>query len=136
MDLAPTIGELTGFTVPDYWEARSLLPMLEHSQWPNGRPREHAYAELGRDHIQSSAEHIIMRRDDDFKTVIYPGTGEGELYALADDPTELVNLWGDSRYANYRQQAIHDILEWSVVGNYRANRRMTPKPQRPMQLNT
>ena len=96
--------------------------------------RQYAYAELGRDHIQSSAEHVIMRRDDQFKFVIYPGTSEGELYALQEDPGETTNLWDDPEYRDKRDQAIAEILEWSVLGSYRAHRRPTPKPQVPMPI--
>ncbi len=136
MDLAPTILALAGLTVPDNWEARSLLPMLERGAWPQGTFRTHVYAELGRDHIQSAAEHVIMRRDTRFKVVVYPGTGEGELYDLHDDPGETRNLWQSPALLARRDQAVTEILQWSVLGAYRAHRRATPRPQGPMALNT
>ncbi|MGB7305987.1 MAG: sulfatase-like hydrolase/transferase [Burkholderiaceae bacterium] len=143
MDLASTIVELAGIDVPSNWEARSLMPMLAHGSWEAATgsdqdkpkaPRPYAYAELGRDHIQSSAEHLIMRRNDEFKVVIYPGTAEGELYELQEDPGETNNLWNNPKWRTRRDQAVSEILEWSVLGSYKAHRQPTPKPQAPMSI--
>lgn len=135
MDLSATIMELAGLPVPPNWEARSVLPMIRDGHWQDNKPpHDYVYAELGRDHIQSSVEHLIMRRDTEMKVVIYPGTDEGELYALQDDPGETDNLWTDPAWRNYRDQAIKDILQWSVLGAYRAHRKPTPQPQAPMTL--
>ena len=134
MDLSSTIMALAGLPAPDNWEAHSLLPMIQTGAWPEAAPRRYAYAELGRDHIQSSAEHLIMRRDDEFKVVIYPGTDEGELYALQEDPNEIQNLWRDSAHRERRDRAVTEILTWSVMGSYQAHRKPTPTPQAPMTL--
>jgi len=134
MDLAPTILELGGLEVPDNWEARSLLPLLGVGEPPAGPFREHVYAELGRDHIQSSAEYLIMRRDPHRKWVVYPGTDEGELYDLDADPGETRNLWANPAHRAQRERAVAEMLEWSVLGTYRAHRKPTPKPQAPMAL--
>lgn len=134
MDLAPTILSFAGLNTPDNFEAQSLAPYLRTGRADTTPGRQYAYAELGRDHIQSSAEHIIMRRDSNLKYVIYPGTPDGEIYDLADDPGETRNLWHHPGWRARRDQAVSDILAWSVLGAYRGNRRPTPKPQAPMQL--
>ncbi len=135
MDLSSTILEAAGVPVPPHFEACSLMPMLTAGTWPGGEPpRRYAYAELGRDHIQSSAEHVIMRRNDDMKVVLYPGTAEGELYDLGDDPGETRNLWRAPSWSDRRDRAITEMLQWSVLGSYRAHRRATPRPQAPMKL--
>jgi arylsulfatase A-like enzyme len=134
MDLAPTILEFAGLEVPAHWEARSLAGTLATGEERQESFRDHVYAELGRDHIQSSAEHVIMRRDADLKFVIYPGTSEGEIYDLGEDPGETRNLWNDPAYAARRDRAVSEILEWSVLGAYRARRRPTPRPQGPMRV--
>jgi len=108
--------------------------MIRSGEWVGEAPRRYAYAELGRDHIQSSAEHLIMRRDDEFKFVIYPGSDEGELYALQDDPDEINNLWRDPNHRERRDRAVTEILAWSVLGSYQAHRMPTPKPQVPMTI--
>lgn len=132
MDLAPTILAFAGITPPAHWEARSLAPMLANGDATATGFREHVYGELGRDHIQSAAEHVIMRRDANLKYVIYPGTDEGEIYDLGEDPGETRNRWRDPAFGARRDRAIAEILEWSVLGSYRAHRRPTPRPQAPM----
>ena len=128
-DLAPTILETAGVPVPPNFEARSLLPRLTGAACGAAPPRDVVYAELGRDHIQSSAEHIIMRRDRDRKLVLYPGTGEGELYDLHADAGETRNLWHDADLREWRDRTVAGTLEWAVLGAYRAHRKPTPKPQ-------
>ncbi|MEZ5740374.1 MAG: sulfatase-like hydrolase/transferase [Burkholderiaceae bacterium] len=135
MDLSSTILEAAGVPVPGYFEARSLMPQLSTGTWPGGSaPRSHAYAELGRDHIQSSAEHLVMRRNDQMKIVVYPGTAEGELYDLPQDPGETRNLWHEPAWRDRRDRAVTEVLQWSVLGSYRAHRRGTARPQAPMSI--
>lgn len=75
--------------------------MLADGVWDHANPdaklRDYVYAELGRDHIQSGAEYLIMRRDIRWKYVVYPGSKDGELYDLANDPDEVHNLWHDPK---------------------------------------
>ncbi|MBU2533706.1 MAG: sulfatase-like hydrolase/transferase [Alphaproteobacteria bacterium] len=134
MDIAPTILDFAGIDIPRNWEARPLTPMLRDGIWPDGTFREHVYAELGRDHIQSASEFVIMRRGADWKIVVYPGEDSGELYELQSDPGETRNVWDDPQFAAMRDEAVRDVLAWSTLGAFRANRPMTPKPQAPMKI--
>lgn len=134
MDIAPTILDVAGIGVPRNWEARPLTPMLRNGAWPDGIFRKHVYAELGRDHIQSASELVIMRRGREWKIVVYLGEDEGELYDLRADSGETRNLWNDPRHAVMRDDAVRDVLAWSTLGTFRANRPETPKPQSPMKI--
>ena len=138
MDIAPTILNFASVQVPQNWEALALNQMLENGCWDDQRPdrklREYVYAELGRDHIQSAAEYVIMRRDDRWKYVIYPGTDDGELYDILNDPHEVINLWYDPRYLDQRKDATIEILAWSNLGNFRGNRPLLKNPQVPMKI--
>jgi arylsulfatase len=134
MDLAPTILDCTGIDYPSNWEAKSLLPVLRDGQFPEGVFREYVYAELGRDHIQSAVEFAIMRRDERWKIVVYPGESEGELYDLENDPGEVCNLWHDPARRAFRDTAIMEVLTWYTLSSFRANRPRTPKPQAPMRI--
>lgn len=133
MDLSATILEYAGLTPPDHWEARSLKPMLDDQADP-AEFRDAVYAELARDHIQVGAEYIIMRRDTRWKTVVYPGTDEGELYDLADDPDEVNNLWHSADHAELRAELAARTLNWHVLATHKATRRATAKPQAPMSV--
>jgi arylsulfatase A-like enzyme len=134
MDIAPTILDVADVPVPGNWEAKSLTPMIRHGAWPDGSFREHVYAELGRDHIQSASELVIMRRDHQWKVVVYPAEDDGELYDLVNDPGETTNLWRDPIHQAMRDEAVREVLAWSALGTFRANRPKTPKPQAPMKV--
>ena len=127
-----------GITPPKNWEALALNNMLADGAWdhadPNAKLRDYVYAELGRDHIQSGAEYLIMRRDMRWKYVIYPGAEDGELYDLANDPGEVQNLWHDPKMLEQRKDATIEILSWSNLGNFRGNRPPPKKPQAPMKI--
>ena len=75
-----------------------------------------------------------MRRNHDWKEVLYVGTDEGELYDLRTDPDETTNLWSDPNCLDRRDAATRDILTWSTLGAYRANRPKTRKAQSPMKV--
>ena len=134
MDIAPTILDFAGVRVPGNWEAKSLTPMIRDGAWPDGTFREHVYAELGRDHIQSASELVIMRRSHQWKIVVYPAEDDGELYDLVDDPGETTNLWRNPEHQAMRDEAVREVLAWSALGTFRANRPKTPKPQAPMKV--
>jgi arylsulfatase A-like enzyme len=135
MDIAPTILDFAGVETPDNWEAWPLTPMVHNGIWTDGKFRQHVYAELGRDHIQSASELVIMRRDHEWKIVVYPAEDDGELYDLVNDPGETKNLWHDPVHRQMRDDAVRDVLAWSALGTFRANRPKTPKPQAPMKVN-
>ena len=111
-----------------------LTPMVQKGEWKNGPIRQYVYAELGRDHIQSASELAIMRRDHEWKIVVYPGEDDGELYDLVNDPNETKNLWRDPAYRQQIDQAVTEVLAWATLGNFRSNRPKPLKPQSPMKI--
>jgi arylsulfatase A-like enzyme len=136
MDIAPTILELTGIGIPENWEAKPVTSFLVGGQWQDGPIREHVYAELGRDHIQSASELVIMRRGKRFKVVVYPGEDDGEFYDLESDPHEVKNLWSYESYKLQRDQAVHEVLQWMALSTFRANRPKIQKAQTPMNISS
>jgi len=129
MDLAPTILEAAGLPVPGTFEARSLWPVLRGEA---DGIRSEVYAELARDHIQTGAEYMVMRRDARWKIVYYLGEPDGELYDMQDDPQELANLWHDPEHLALRESMVKELLEWSLRGAVLGGQPPTPKPQQPM----
>lgn len=129
MDIAPTILEAAGVTPPSSFEARSLWPIL-NGEAP--QVRTEAYSELARDHIQTGAEYMVMRRDAKWKIVYYLGESAGELYDMESDPEELHNLWTSCDHADLREGLVKDLLVWSVRGSIASRQQPTPKPQQPM----
>lgn len=129
MDIAPTVLEAAGLTPPEAFEARSLWPVL------NGEREEirtEVYSELARDHIQTGAEYIVMKRDARWKIVYYLGETFGELYDMEQDPGELRNLWSLPEHAALKEQMVKDLLEWSVRSVLASRQQPPLLPQQPM----
>lgn len=131
-DIAPTILEAAGLPVPDEFEARSLWGSL--SNRPDHRAREAVYAELAQDHIQTGSEFIVMRRDREWKIVVYLDDSYGELYDLRNDPDETRNLWDSPELREMRDELTSACLRWVVTGTLKANRRAGRNPQAPMRI--
>lgn len=131
MDVAPTLLAAAGIRVPVSWEARSLAPIIEGRE-PS--VRDAVYAELARDHIQTGAEYIVMRRDHQWKLVYYLGQSDGELFDLSSDPGETRNLWESPDHRDLREKLIRDLLEWSMRSTLHARMQPSRKPQPPMTI--
>ncbi|MBL8385227.1 MAG: sulfatase-like hydrolase/transferase [Burkholderiales bacterium] len=129
MDIAPTILEAAGVTPPASFEARSLWPILKGEA---DAIRREAWSELARDHIQTGAEYMVMRRDERWKIVYYLGEEHGELYDLQEDPGELNNLWTAPEHAELKNRLVHDVLVWQLRGAIASRQQPTPTPQQPM----
>lgn len=130
IDVAPTILEAANLPVPSDFEARSLWGALENRA--DYAPRDTVYSEVARDHVQTGAEFIVMRRCRDWKLVVYLDDEDGELYDLRRDPGESDNLWHYAPNREVRDQMITQTLRWSVGGSLKANRRPGRRPQKPM----
>ena len=85
-DLAPTIAELTGASPSTDFDGVSLVPLLTTGSRA-GLPGE-VFAEWVGDTAIPAWWEVRTRRF----AYIELGTGERELYALQDDPYELVNV--------------------------------------------
>lgn len=129
MDIAPTVLEAAGLQAPEAFEARSLWPILRGER---DQVRTEVYSELARDHIQTGAEYLVMKRDARWKIVYYLGESFGELYDMEQDPGELRNLWSLPEHAVQKDRMVKDLLEWSVRSALASRLAPTAKPQAPM----
>jgi arylsulfatase len=92
------------------------------------------YAELSRDHIQNGSEFILMRRDHEWKIVLYLDDEYGELYDLNADACEVNNLWESGEVRSLRDELVKDCLRWLARGSLSANRRSSRAPQKAMSI--
>jgi arylsulfatase A-like enzyme len=108
IDLAPTIADLAGASVPRFVSGRSLVPLLRGSQ-----PRAWRKATISQYYREGNAESselnieavldqpgspsFLALRTGDRSYVEY-ATGERELYDLANDPQQLRNLASGSAH--------------------------------------
>ncbi|MFC4542595.1 sulfatase-like hydrolase/transferase [Halosolutus amylolyticus] len=106
-DLAPTILEMAGVSIPDSFHARSLVPFLEGDDpddWPDSTFAQYHGEEFG---LYTQR----MVRTDRYKYV-YNGPDIDELYDLDRDPAELQNLIDHPEYADARSAMRKRLVEW------------------------
>jgi arylsulfatase A-like enzyme len=101
-DLFPTICELAGAAAPEGVEGRTLVPVLKN---PELSPRETlfcAYRDCQR-----------MIRDRRWKLIAYNAAGarNTQLFDLANDPDELVNLADDPKFAGQRMRLARELAK-------------------------
>ena len=101
IDIAPTLLELAGLSLPHGMQGRSLLPILS-GQAPPHQHRDFVRCEYYRalnpdipGRAQYEGSYATMYRDRRHKVVVYHGHEQGELYDLEKDPGEFENLWDD-----------------------------------------
>ena len=130
MDVAPTILEAAGLDIPDDWDAESLWPCLSGDADAPGDGV--VYSELARDHIQTGAEFIVMRRDCNWKIVWYLNEDDGELYNLQSDPAEVHNLWFNEDHTDLRDKLVDELRDRAISGMANSRQGQILKPQQPM----
>lgn len=93
IDLAPTLLEAAGMSIPHGMQGRSLMPILEGRAEPTVHKR-HVISEYY-DAMGGHADHThgSMVFDGRYKSMVYHGHAVGELYDHASDPHEFENLW-------------------------------------------
>ena len=72
--------------------------------------------------------------------LVYRATGASELYDLVEDPRELNNVHGDSKYAHLQQALMEHMIDWLIqtgdVPPLRNDPRPPPKPPNPIDAGT
>ena len=93
VDIAPTILEMAGLTVPEQMQGRSLLPLLKGRK-PKWRT-DFFYEHLFKHRTIARTEALRTQR---WKYARYIDYDYEELYDLKNDPQEMVNLAKDGKY--------------------------------------
>jgi arylsulfatase A-like enzyme len=83
--------------------------------WPG---REYVFAEHGRDGILQEAEFVTMVRSRKWKLVHFLDQPFGQLFDLANDPGEKVNLWDEPAADGAKQELLRVLLEWRIRSGY------------------
>lgn len=103
LDLAPTFVDLAGGTPADY-HGQSLRPALETGTAQDDM-RNHALIEWGlaasRCGIDLDLFTVVTR---DYRATFENLSGDGEMYALKDDPYEMNNVFDDPAFAAARAE--------------------------------
>jgi arylsulfatase A-like enzyme len=97
IDIAPTVLEYAGLPIPDLYQGRSLIPILENRSLEE---RSEWFCEHLWDHPDIPQTECFRSRD--WKYIRYPQHPEyEELYNLRPDPQEKFNLIGKAELQNH-----------------------------------
>ncbi len=140
IDIFPTICEIIGADIPMGVQGRSLWPLLQGKEYPEKEfesvmvqdgfggmyyTKEDAvdYKEEGAvgkkglffDELNTWTQSGTMRmiRKGDWK-LVYDMDGNGQLYNVNNDPSELINLFTDKSYSDKKNEMIENLLRWDI----------------------
>lgn len=113
-DFGPTILDLAGAHKPKWMEAISLSGYLDGTEQTR---RERIFAEHTDDPILEGTRYMTMVREGDLKLVHFVDHAEGQLFDLAKDPQEKVNLWSDPKYVEIKQKLLGELLNWRALSS-------------------
>lgn len=140
IDIFPTVCEIIGADIPMGVQGRSLWPLLQGKEYPKQEfasvmvqdgyggmyytkedasdyRAEGAVGKKGLffDELNTWTQSGTMRmlRKGDWK-LVYDMDGNGQLYNLAKDPSELDNLFGNKKYDKVRNEMIETLLRWNI----------------------
>jgi arylsulfatase A-like enzyme len=92
IDMAETLLEMAGLSIPSDMQGRSMVPVLTGKQ--KGNLHDGLYY-----HFYENQEHRVAKhfgiRTDRYKLIYFYELGEWEMYDLKKDPSEMRNLAGD-----------------------------------------
>ena len=104
IDMAPTILDLTGVTIPGRMQGQSLVPLLngKSPQWRDEFFYEHRFARKPGEPVIPQSEGVVGKRYKYLRYIEYQPLFE-ELYDLQNDPHEKHNLAKDPNYQELLQ---------------------------------
>ncbi len=118
LDMSATILDYAGIDIPDYFQGRTLRPILE------GKAKGDVFRESVRceyfDALHSqftggTGTFATMYRQGKFKLSLYHGLNAGELYDLENDPWEHENLWDSPEHQVLKNQLIYQSFNEHVL---------------------
>ena len=117
-DLSATLLELAGLEVPDYFQGRSLLPLLrgdasskDHREFV----RSEYFDALDPHFTGGTGTYATMYRDHRYKLSMYHDHDLGELYDLETDPWEHNNLWDSPEHRDIKNTLIRKSFNSHVL---------------------
>ncbi|MGI6777359.1 MAG: sulfatase [Acetivibrionales bacterium] len=117
VDIAPTILELAGYSIPVGMQGKSLVPILTGKANPDVH-KDAVYCEfysaLTNCH---DTTYATMYFDGRYKIIVYHGEDYGELYDLKNDPNEFDNLWYNKDYYELKYQLIKKNFDNCILCN-------------------
>jgi len=114
-DVAPTLLDLAGVSIPERMQGQSLLPLLtdkDATDYHRDFVRCEYYRALNPNARNSfTGSYGTMFRDERYKLVIYHGHMLGELFDLENDPDEFINLWDDPNMVEVKMRLMQQSFD-------------------------
>lgn len=104
VDFAPTFLAAAGLQIPGLMQGLNQLDV-----WTGraGKVRDHVIVE---NRHEPTTVHLRTYIDERYKLTVYRDQPYGELFDLADDPGELVNLWESPADAALKSELLHRFV--------------------------
>ncbi|MFC2099059.1 sulfatase [Bacteroidota bacterium] len=123
-DILPTILELVGLDIPPGVQGYSQKPVLTSETTNTGYTWAYTESigsgEYHPEYFDSRGKrdkrrnenpvNIYTIRNLEWRITYHSGAGTGELYSLAEDPDEFVNLWNDPSYTDKRIELMEILM--------------------------
>ena len=114
-DVAPTLLDIVGVSIPDAMQGRSLKPLLMDASVLD-RHREVIRCEYYRAlnpiaRADFTGTFATMLRNDRYKLVVYHGHDVGELFDLETDPGEFENRWDDPALTEIKMRLMQQSFD-------------------------
>lgn len=117
VDIAPTLLEYAGLPRYAGMQGRSLASLSAADAQATAQ-RDSVYSEFYAANFRyDPPAHATMLRTERYKLTVAHGQNDGELYDLAHDPQEYVNLWHDTAYQAVKCNLLvqlADRMAWTV----------------------
>ena len=140
-DIFPTACEVMGAEIPLGVQGRSLTEMLGGREYPEDEFRsvmseagfggEYFTAEDSQEYVKegavgkkglffdelntwSQSGTISMVRMGDWK-LVFDMDGNGQMYNIKDDPSEMENLFGKKKYRDIQDTLLQELLKWEIA---------------------
>ncbi len=101
-EIYPTTCEIAGIPVPEKVTAKSFNSILK------GNEKEHHETIFG---YYSDAQRMI-RRNDGWKLIYYPGLDKRQLFNVKNDPNEINDLSGKKEHSEIEADLEKELSEW------------------------
>jgi arylsulfatase A-like enzyme/lysophospholipase L1-like esterase len=111
IDYAPTFLDVAGASIPDDMQGKSIVPVLKNEGNAPAGWRDAIHYQYSGENTHAVARHDGVRNDR-YKLMRFPDTGEWMLFDLEKDPQEMKSVAADPAYADVlgKMKSLHADL--------------------------
>ena len=110
IDIAPTLLDAAGASIPDDMQGESFVPFLRGEDPDGWRDAIYYHYYEGPPAVHAVARHYGVRSER-YKLIHYYDLGEWELFDLQRDPNEMQSVYGDPEYRDIQAEMLERLRE-------------------------